>query len=61
MLGHARSEHGHVARELERHLIEVALDAALPATPEDGDRVMELAGRWNIAGALRRLVDAVSA
>jgi 5'-3' exonuclease len=37
------------------------LDGALPAAPPDGHRVLELAERWNIAGPLRRLVDAVSA
>jgi 5'-3' exonuclease len=37
------------------------LDGALPATPADTERVMALAGHWNIAGPLRRFVDAVTA
>jgi 5'-3' exonuclease len=37
-----------------------ALDSALPAAPVDSERVMELAQRWNIAGSLRRIVDALS-
>lgn len=36
------------------------LDGSLPATPRDGDRLMELAQRWNIAGPLRRMVDALA-
>src|SRR6266545_4869682 len=36
------------------------LDGALPATPADTERVMDLAERWNIAGPLRRFVDAVT-
>jgi 5'-3' exonuclease len=37
------------------------LDGALAATPADTERVMALAERWNIAGPLRRFVDAVTA
>jgi 5'-3' exonuclease len=36
------------------------LDPALPAAPVDGDRLMALAERWNIAGPCRRLVDALA-
>jgi 5'-3' exonuclease len=37
-----------------------AIDSTLPSAPEDAERVMELAQRWNIAGSLRRIVDALS-
>jgi 5'-3' exonuclease len=37
-----------------------AIDSTLPAEPADAERVMELAQRWNIAGSLRRIVDALS-
>jgi 5'-3' exonuclease len=36
------------------------LDTALPAAPAEPDRLLELAQRWNLAGACRRLVDALS-
>jgi 5'-3' exonuclease len=38
-----------------------SLDGALPMAPADPDRVMALAQRWNLAGAVRRLVDALCA
>jgi 5'-3' exonuclease len=37
------------------------LDPTLPASPADPDRVVALAEKWNLAGACRRLVDAMSA
>jgi len=37
------------------------LDGALPATLTDPGQVVELAERWNIAGPLRRFVDAITA
>jgi 5'-3' exonuclease len=37
------------------------LDPALPATPADPDLLLALAEKWNLAGACRRLVDAMSA
>ena len=37
------------------------LDFALPKAPADPDRLLELAATWNLAGATRRLVDAVCA
>jgi 5'-3' exonuclease len=36
-------------------------DPALPTVPEDPDRLLALAGRWNLAGSARRLVDALAA
>jgi 5'-3' exonuclease len=36
------------------------LDTALPAAPVDGDRLLALAETWNVAGPVRRLVDAAS-
>lgn len=33
---------------------------ALPAAPVDGPRLIELAERWNLAGATRRIVDAMA-
>jgi 5'-3' exonuclease len=38
-----------------------ALDPALPKAPADPDRLLELASTWNLAGATKRLVDAVCA
>lgn len=29
----------------------------IPAAPQDGDRLIELAGAWNLAGATKRIVD----
>src|SRR6185436_4969238 len=40
VLGHARREHRHVARELEGHFIEVALHAALPGGEALGHRAL---------------------
>jgi 5'-3' exonuclease len=37
-----------------------ALPTALPRTPADPDRLLELAQRWNLAGSCRRLTDALS-
>ena len=34
------------------------LDTELPSAPRDPDRLIELAERWGVAGAARRLVDA---
>ncbi len=34
------------------------LDTALPGAPVDADRLLELAKTWNVAGPVRRLVDA---
>src|SRR4029453_9574380 len=36
------------------------LDTSLPLAPRDPELVMELAQRWNVAGAVRRLVDAIA-
>ncbi|SDY97015.1 5'-3' exonuclease [Micromonospora pattaloongensis] len=36
------------------------LDPTLPTAPADPDRLLTLAEKWNLAGATRRLVDAVS-
>ena len=36
------------------------LEYALPKAPQDADRVLELAGEWNLAGSCRRLVDALA-
>ncbi|GIH13940.1 5'-3' exonuclease [Rugosimonospora africana] len=48
-------------------VVEVARDAAvpgidttLPGAPVDPDGLMELAQRWNLAGPIRRLVDAIA-
>jgi 5'-3' exonuclease len=38
-----------------------AFDPALPAAPADGERLIALAERWNLAGSARRLVDALAA
>lgn len=35
------------------------LDTALPPAPADGDRLLALAEKWNLAGPCRRLVDAL--
>ena len=37
------------------------VDGTLPCAPPDGERVLALAERWNVAGALKRLVDALAA
>ncbi|MFF5072605.1 5'-3' exonuclease H3TH domain-containing protein [Micromonospora olivasterospora] len=37
-----------------------ALPTALPQSPADPDRLLELAQRWNLAGSCRRLVDALA-
>jgi 5'-3' exonuclease len=37
------------------------LDTTLPACPADPDTLLALADRWNLAGACRRLVDAMAA
>ncbi|HEV7710671.1 MAG TPA: 5'-3' exonuclease [Asanoa sp.] len=36
------------------------LETALPAAPADGDKLLALAEKWNLAGPCRRLVDAIS-
>ncbi|MEV5767995.1 5'-3' exonuclease [Micromonospora sp. NPDC052213] len=48
-------------------VVRVALDVplpelatALPSAPADPDRLLELAGEWNLAGSARRLVDALA-
>jgi 5'-3' exonuclease len=38
-----------------------ALDPTLPSAPADPDRLLALAEKWNLAGACRRLVDAIGA
>jgi 5'-3' exonuclease len=35
-------------------------DAAMPTAPKDPDALLALAGRWNLAGSARRLVDALA-
>ena len=35
-------------------------DPALPTAPEDSDRLLALAERWNLAGSARRLVDSLN-
>ncbi|MEU5906731.1 5'-3' exonuclease [Micromonospora sp. NPDC047527] len=49
-------------------VVRVALDVplpelptALPTAPVDPDRLLDLAGQWNLAGSTRRLVDALAA
>jgi 5'-3' exonuclease len=37
------------------------LDTALPAAPAEPELLLEMAERWNLAGACRRLVDALAA
>ncbi len=37
------------------------LSGKLPAAPTDPDRLLELAGAWNVAGPTKRVVDAVCA
>jgi 5'-3' exonuclease len=37
------------------------VDGSLPTAPPDPERVMELAERWNLAGSMRRIVDALGA
>ncbi len=53
--------------EAAAKVVRVATDVTLPAgsgrlptSPRDGDRLLELAGQWGVAGAVRRLVDALS-
>ena len=36
------------------------VETAMPTAPADGDRLVALAEKWNIAGPCRRLVDAIS-
>jgi 5'-3' exonuclease len=36
------------------------LDTTLPTAPTDGDTLLALAEKWNLAGPCRRLVDAIS-
>ncbi|MEV4537614.1 5'-3' exonuclease [Asanoa sp. NPDC049518] len=36
------------------------VDATLPSAPADGDALLALAEKWNLAGPCRRLVDAIS-
>ncbi|SNT63733.1 5'-3' exonuclease [Asanoa hainanensis] len=45
-----------VARDVELPNV----DAALPTAPADGDALLDLAEKWNLAGPCRRLVDAIS-
>ncbi len=52
-----------VAPQVVRVARDVALppiDADLPAAPRNPDRVAELAQRWNLAGAVRRLTEALA-
>ncbi|MFG1603424.1 5'-3' exonuclease H3TH domain-containing protein [Actinoplanes sp. NPDC049265] len=35
-------------------------DATLPKAPQDDEKLLELAERWNLAGSARRLVDALA-
>ncbi len=37
------------------------LDTTLPSAPRQPERLLELAEAWNVAGAVRRLVDAITA
>ncbi|GIF76026.1 5'-3' exonuclease [Asanoa siamensis] len=37
-----------------------AIDTTLPTAPADGDKLLTLADKWNLAGPCRRLVDAIS-
>ncbi|MFG3556744.1 5'-3' exonuclease H3TH domain-containing protein [Micromonospora sp. NPDC047557] len=53
-----------VAPTVVRVALDVALPelpTALPTAPADPERLLELAGRWNLAGSARRLVDALAA
>jgi hypothetical protein len=38
-----------------------ALDTTVPAQPREPERLLELAETWNVAGSVRRLVDAITA
>lgn len=38
-----------------------ALDTRLPGSPADPERLLALAERWNVAGSVRRIVDAMHA
>lgn len=52
-----------VAPEVVRVARDVKLpkfDSALPTAPVDSDRLLELASAWNLAGPVRRLVDAAA-
>jgi 5'-3' exonuclease len=46
--------------EVARDVPLPALQTALPGVPADPDRLLALAQRWGLAGAVRRLVDAAS-
>jgi 5'-3' exonuclease len=46
--------------EVARDAAVPAIDATLPAGPAHPDRLLELAEQWNLAGAARRLVDALA-
>ncbi|MEV4824495.1 5'-3' exonuclease [Micromonospora sp. NPDC049274] len=53
-----------VAPTVVRVALDVALPelpTALPTAPADPERLLELAGQWNLAGSARRLVDALAA
>ncbi|MGC4879317.1 5'-3' exonuclease [Micromonospora sp. DT43] len=53
-----------VAPTVVRVALDVALPelpTALPTAPADPERLLDLAGQWNLAGSARRLVDALSA
>ncbi|MET8278003.1 5'-3' exonuclease [Micromonospora sp. NPDC005174] len=53
-----------VAPTVVRVALDVALPelpTALPTAPADPERLLDLAGRWNLAGSARRLVDALTA
>ncbi|MEV1012476.1 5'-3' exonuclease [Micromonospora sp. NPDC049801] len=53
-----------VAPTVVRVALDVALPelpTALPTAPADPERLLDLAGRWNLAGSARRLVDALAA
>ena len=53
-----------VAPTVVRVALDVPLsgvDTALPPAPADGERLLALAEKWNVAGPCRRLVDAITA
>jgi 5'-3' exonuclease len=59
----AAREYLRVAPDVVRVARDIAvppIDGRLPAEP-DGDRVLALAERWNLAGAARRAIDALTA
>ena len=37
------------------------LETKLPSAPADPERLLELAGQWGLAGAAKRIVDALAA